>query len=125
MSRLISKKTDYIQKHRKSIAKDFAHEYNVCIVLKGYKTTVAAPGEQLYVNNSGNPGMASGGCGDVLVGIIAAFLANGMVAFKAARLGVYVHGLAGDLAARNKGEISLRATDLLKFLPEAFKRVYR
>ncbi len=60
--------------------------------------------------------MASGGCGDVLTGIIAAFLANGMDNFKAARLATYIHGLSGDIAAKEKSEISLRATDLLKFL---------
>ncbi len=68
--------------------------------------------------------MASAGCGDVLSGVIAALLASGMDGFKAARLGVYVHGIAGDLAAKEIGEVSLRARDLLRFLPEAFKKVY-
>lgn len=124
MSRLINKKASLIQKNRKDVAKEFTDEYNVTTVLKGYRTVVASPGKRVYINSTGNPGMASGGCGDVLVGIIAAFLAQGMDGFKAARLAVYVHGLAGDIAAKEKGEVSLRATDLLKFLPEAFKKVY-
>lgn len=124
MSRLINKKISLIKKNRKTVAEKFTDEYNVTTVLKGYKTVVASPGARVYINNTGNPGMASGGCGDVLVGIIAAFLAQGMNGFKAARLGVYLHGLAGDIAAKQKGEISLRATDLLKFLPDAFKKVY-
>jgi NAD(P)H-hydrate epimerase len=125
MARLIDKKISFIEKNKKTIARDFSIEYNVTTVLKGYRTVVASPDGRVYINDSGNPGMASGGCGDVLTGIIAAFLAQGMDGFKAARLGTYLHGLAGDLAAREKTEISLRATDLLKFLPQAFKRVYK
>ena len=68
--------------------------------------------------------MAKGGCGDVLTGIIGAFLAQGMPAFKAARLAVYIHGLSGDIAARQKTEMSIKASDILKFLPEAFKKIY-
>lgn len=124
MARLISKKISQIQKNRKTVAEKFADEYNVTTVLKGYQTVVASSEGRVYINNTGNPGMASGGCGDVLTGIAGSFLAQGMDSFKAARLAVYAHGLAGDIAARQKGEISLRATDLLKFLPQAFKKVY-
>jgi ADP-dependent NAD(P)H-hydrate dehydratase / NAD(P)H-hydrate epimerase len=124
MARLINKKTPSVIKDKKNVAKKFSSEYNVTTVLKGFKTVVASPGNTFYINNTGNPGMASAGCGDVLSGIIAALLASGMDAFKVARLGVYVHGLAGDIAAKETGEISLRARDLLKFLPEAFKKVY-
>jgi ADP-dependent NAD(P)H-hydrate dehydratase / NAD(P)H-hydrate epimerase len=124
MARLVKLSPDFINKNKKTVAKKFASEYNVTTVLKGFKTVVASPGNKIYINNTGNPGMASAGCGDVLSGIIAALLASGMDRFKAARLGVYAHGLAGDIAAKEIGEISLRARDLLKFLPEAFKKVY-
>jgi ADP-dependent NAD(P)H-hydrate dehydratase / NAD(P)H-hydrate epimerase len=124
MARLIDKKTPLVVKDKKNVAKKFASKYNITTVLKGFKTVVASPENRLYINNTGNPGMASAGCGDVLSGIIAALLASGMEPFKAARLGVYVHGLAGDIAVKEIGEISLRARDLLRFLPEAFKKVY-
>jgi len=125
MSRLIGRSAAVINKNKKTVAKNFATEYNVTIVLKGHRSIVASSKKAVYVNSTGNPGMASGGCGDVLTGIIAAFLANGMDSFKAARLATYVHGLSGDIAAKEKSEISLRATDLLKFLPQAFKKVYK
>lgn len=125
MARLTGAKLFFINSNKKDVAKKFSTEYNVTTVLKGHRTIVAAPKKRLYVNLSGNPGMASGGCGDVLTGIIGAFLACGMEPFKAARLGTYIHGLSGDIAAKNKGEISLRATDLLEFLPQAFKKLYK
>ena len=125
MSRLIGRPTSFIDKNKKTVAKKFASEYNVTIVLKGHRSIVASSKKVIHVNPTGNPGMASGGCGDVLTGMIAAFLASGMDNFKAARLATYIHGLCGDLVAKEKSEISLKATDLLKFLPEAFKKVYR
>ena len=121
MARLTKLKVSFISSNKKNVAKKFAAEYNVTTVLKGYRTVVASPKNMFYINKTGNPGMASAGCGDVLSGVIAALLASGMGPFKAARLGVYVHGLAGDIAAKKTGEISLRARDLLRFLPEAFK----
>ena len=125
MARLAGLRLSFVNKDKKGVAKKFATEYNVTTVLKGYKTVVAAPRKEIYINSSGNPGMASGGCGDVLTGIIGAFLASGIDAFKAARLGAYIHGLSGDIAAKAKTEISLKATDLLEFLPQAFKKVYK
>ncbi len=125
MARLTALKPSFINSNKKNVAKKFASEYNVTTVLKGHRTVVASPGRKFYLNKTGNPGMASGGCGDVLTGIIGAFLACGMDPFKAARLGVYIHGLSGDIAAKNKGEISLKATDLLEYLPQAFKKVYK
>ncbi len=125
MARLLNLKAAEIQKNRTKIAKDFARKYNVTVVLKGYRTVVANGDGRVYINETGNPGMASGGCGDVLTGIIAAFLGQGMDCYKAARLGVYIHGLAGDIAAKKKGEISLIASDILKRLPDAIKRVSR
>ncbi|HEY2760956.1 MAG TPA: NAD(P)H-hydrate dehydratase [Pirellulales bacterium] len=107
---------------REDRAKDFAIRGNTIVVLKGHRTIVT-DGHDLYLNSTGNPGMATGGCGDVLTGIITALLGQGLSPFEAAQLGVHVHGLAGDLAAEVLGQVSLIASDLLRFLPEAFKRV--
>jgi len=125
MGRLIRQKSAFIQKHREKVAKDFAVRYNMITVLKGHRTVVASPQGKLYINRTGNPGMATAGCGDVLTGVIGSFLGQGMDPFEAACRAVYVHGLAGDLAAKEKGEASLIASDLLKYLPEAFKKVVK
>jgi NAD(P)H-hydrate epimerase len=88
------------------------------VVLKG-AGTIVTDGTRLYVNRTGNPGMATGGTGDVLAGLIAALMGQGLEAFEAAVAGAYLHGLAGDLAARDQGQVSLIATDLLETLPRA------
>lgn len=98
----------------------FSIEFNCIIVLKGFRTSISTPEGKLYVNKTGNPGMAKGGSGDVLTGIITAFLAQGYSSEDAAILGVYIHGMAGDLAAEVKTEYSLLASDLIEFLPQAF-----
>ncbi|MDP2942720.1 MAG: NAD(P)H-hydrate dehydratase [Candidatus Omnitrophota bacterium] len=121
MARLVSLSRDAIVKVKEKVAKNFANKYNVVCVLKGHRTVVADPKGKIYVNLTGNPGMASGGVGDVLTGMIASFIGQGIKPFDAARLGVFLHGLAGDLAAREKGEVSLIASDLLNKLPEAIK----
>lgn len=90
------------------------------VVLKG-AGTIVTESERVYVNKTGNPGMATGGAGDVLTGIIAALIAQGMTCFDGAVLGVYVHGLAGDLAAKDLGQVSLTAADLIGYLPKAFR----
>lgn len=123
MARLLNLKVEEIQKNRTGIAGDFAKRFNIVVVLKGYRTVVAGPDGKVYINKTGNPGMASAGCGDVLTGIIAAFLGQGLDCFKSARLGVYLHGLAGDYAAKEKGQISLIATDILDKLPLALKAI--
>jgi NAD(P)H-hydrate epimerase len=92
------------------------------VVLKG-AGTVVADGKKVYVNTTGNPGMATAGSGDVLTGIIASLYGQGFEAFEAAAIGVYVHGLAGDIAAKKRGEISLIATDVIEALSEAFKEI--
>lgn len=107
---------------REDRAKDFAIRGNIIVVLKGHRTIVT-DGHDLYTNETGNPGMATGGSGDVLTGIITALLGQGLTPFEAAQLGVHVHGLAGDLAAEVRGQVSLIASDLLEFLPDAFKRI--
>jgi NAD(P)H-hydrate epimerase len=89
------------------------------VVLKGHQTVVT-DGAKFSINHTGNPGMATGGSGDVLTGIITALLCQGLTPFDAARLGTHVHGLAGDLAAAELGQVSLIASDLINFLPRAF-----
>lgn len=110
---------------RKRHTSETARKFGAILVLKGYRTVIAAPDRRIAVNPTGNPGMATGGTGDVLTGIIAALLGQGMSSFDAARFGVYLHGLAGDLAAREKGEVSLVAGDLIEFFPQAVKRVLK
>jgi len=121
MARLIGKDIAEIDSARKDVALAFANEYNTVLVLKGPNTIVAAPGGEVYVNETGNVGMATGGTGDVLTGMIASFIAQGVKPFEAAALGAYFHGLAGDIAAKEKGRLSLIATDLLGKLPEVLK----
>jgi len=122
MSRLTGKSTSEIQKSRLETAASFAREHKVILVLKGHRTIIT-DGAKFYINPTGNPGMATAGSGDVLTGAIAAFLAQGHPPFDAAELGVYIHGLAGDLAAEEKGEISLIAEDILDKLPQATMRI--
>lgn len=90
------------------------------VLLKG-RRTVVTDGERFAINETGNPGMATGGSGDVLTGVVTSLLAQGMPAFEATRLGAHVHGLAGDLAAAELGQVSLMATDLIDALPRAFQ----
>ena len=94
------------------------------IVLKGHQTIIT-DGKQYTVNTTGNPGMATGGTGDCLTGIIAALVAQGLSPWESARLGTHIHGLAGDLAAEQLGQVSLIASDLIDFLPRAFEQLIR
>jgi hydroxyethylthiazole kinase-like uncharacterized protein yjeF len=119
MARLARKSTEEIQRDRLEVARGFAKEYGVILVLKGSRTLVASPGGEVFINPTGNPGMASGGMGDVLTGMIGGFLAQGLPALEAAKLGVYLHGLAGDYAAFLKGERGIAATDLAELAPGA------
>ena len=123
MSRLSGLSVKRIAAAKEKVAKEFANKYNVVCVLKGHRTVVARPDGKTYVNSTGNPGMAKGGTGDVLTGMIASFIGQGMRPFNAAMLGVYLHGLAGDLAAKEKGEVSMLASDLLNKIPEAIKKL--
>lgn len=123
MARLTGQRTPEILAHRVEAAREFARKHQVNLVLKGFRTLTAGPGGEVAVNPTGNPGMASGGTGDVLTGMIAGLLAqyptrpvNEVVAAA-----VYLHGLAGDLAARELGQASLIAGDLLEALPRAFR----
>ena len=122
MSYLTKIKKDEIQKNREKVSLDFAKEYNVILVLKGYRTVIT-DGEKIEINPTGNPGMATAGSGDVLSGIIGACLVQGIPPYTSAKTGVYIHGLAGDIAAREKGEISLIASDIIEKLPDAFSNL--
>jgi len=101
----------------------FAKAYKSIVLLKGHRTLVASPDGKTYINRTGNAGMATAGSGDVLTGMIAALLAQGVDAFEAAKFGAYVHGKAGDLAAKKRTKAGLIATDLIEHMPAALKHV--
>lgn len=122
-SRLIGRSTAYIQKNREMLAKRFAYDYNIILVLKGHTTVVASPGKKAHLNKTGNPGMATAGSGDVLTGVISALLSQGLDGFTAAKTGVYLHGLAGDLAAKEKTQAGLIASDIIEYIPAAIKKL--
>jgi ADP-dependent NAD(P)H-hydrate dehydratase len=115
---------DPIPADRRDIAVQMANKTKAIIVLKG-AGTVVTDGENVYINTTGNPGMATGGTGDVLTGIITSLAGQGFNNFDAAVLGVYVHGLAGDIMAKKLGQVSLIATDVIEGLPEAFKKIVK
>lgn len=118
-ARLLDCDVASVQARRQELAIQFAVKFGVILVLKGHETVVT-DGRRVYQNHTGNPGMATGGTGDVLTGVIAALLGQGLEPFAAAQLGVYLQGLAGDLAQEEMGQVSLIASDLLLFLPKAF-----
>jgi len=124
MSRLTGLSIAEIQAHRLEVARDFAREHELIVVLKGHRTLIAAPDGTVWVNPTGNPGMATGGTGDILTGMVAGLIAqHPQHALAATALAVYLHGLAGDLASESVGENSLVATDLVRFLPQAFAQM--
>jgi len=121
MARLCGINVAAVEKNRKRIAVDFAVKYGITLVLKGSGTIVVDGKKNLYINSTGNPGMATAGSGDVLTGIIAAFLGQGLEPFAAAKYAVYIHGLAGDCAAREKTQLGMIASDIIEKIPEAIK----
>jgi hydroxyethylthiazole kinase-like uncharacterized protein yjeF len=124
MARLSGLETAAIQRDRVNVARSFARDHQLILVLKGDRTIVANSDGEAWVNTTGNPGMATGGTGDILTGIVAGMLAqNSRRAFSAVLAAVYLHGLAGDVAEESTGEQSLVATDLIAALPEAFRRI--
>jgi NAD(P)H-hydrate epimerase len=126
MARLTGRSVAEIQRDRIGTARTFAREHQVIVVLKGHRTLIAHPNGEVWVNTTGNPGMATGGTGDILTGIAAGFVAqNPTRIFEAVLAAVYLHGLAGDVASESMGEYSLVATDLVRALPEAFRRTRR
>lgn len=124
MARLLGQTIEAVQKNREKTAAATAKRLNCVVVLKGHRTIVADSQGASYINNTGNPGMASGGVGDVLTGLIAGLAAQGKSPFQAAAAGVYLHGLAGDLAAKEKGEYGMIASDLVEKIPHALQIIY-
>ena len=119
-ARLTGRTANEISANREALAVEFATQHRVVLLLKGHRTIVT-DGAQLTTNETGNPGMATGGTGDILTGVIAAFIGQGFSPFDAAMLGAHVHGRAGDLAAEVLGMVSLIASDLLDHLPKAIR----
>jgi ADP-dependent NAD(P)H-hydrate dehydratase / NAD(P)H-hydrate epimerase len=119
MARLVGMSTDEVQASRVEIARNFAVAHHVYVVLKGHRTLVATPDEKVFINPTGNAGMATGGTGDVLTGMIAAWLAQLLDAEAACKLAVYLHGMAGDLAEADEGEVAMTAGDVASHLGDA------
>ena len=119
MARLIGSSIEDVQANRLETASDFATTHRVYVVLKGHRTVVATPEGRLFINPTGNPGMATAGTGDVLAGMIAAWLAQLLDAEAACRLAVFLHGAAGDMAEAAEGQVAMTATDLLSQLGDA------
>lgn len=116
MARLINESVDYVQSNRIEVAKAFAKDYNCVVVLKG-ANTVVTNGVDVFVNTTGNPGMAMGGTGDMLSGIIGAFIARGITPLKSAACAVYIHGLCGDITAKELSMSGMTVDDMLELLP--------
>ncbi len=123
MARLIGASVDEVQANRLQVAAEFAATRRVYVVLKGHRTIVATPEGHLFINPTGNAGMATGGTGDVLTGMIAAWLAQLLDAEAACRLAVFLHGAAGDIAEGNEGQVAMTATDLVGYLGDALNQL--
>lgn len=122
MSRLTRVSTAEIQRDRIKAAREFAQKWGTITVLKGANSVIADPKGNIYINISGNPGMASGGMGDVLTGMITSFIAQGLEPVRAACAAVYIHGTAGDLMAQRQGVYGLNASGLAGYIPAALRR---
>lgn len=120
-ARLVGRTNAEVVRHRLELAPEFSTRHGVTLVLKGHRTLIAAPDGRVFVNPTGNPGMATGGTGDVLAGMIAAQIVQERDLLGAVLSAVYAHGLAGDVAAERLGEKSLTAGDIIRFLPPAVK----
>ncbi|MFH1552561.1 MAG: NAD(P)H-hydrate dehydratase [Candidatus Omnitrophota bacterium] len=122
MARLVGKDIESVQSNRIETAKSVAEVTGAIVCLKGHRTVVANPEGMTYINETGNSGMASGGTGDVLTGMIASFIGQGVDDYSATVSAVYLHGMAGDIAAEKKGAFSMIASDILEYMPEAFDK---
>jgi len=121
MARLLGITPKDIQKDRIGIAQRFAKENRVFLVLKGARTIISDPHGDIFINPTGNPGMATAGTGDVLTGMISGLIAQGMEPLTAAKTGVYLHGLTGDISAEEFGEMGMIAGDMIERIPKAIK----
>jgi NAD(P)H-hydrate epimerase len=119
MARLAGLSIPEVQRQRLSVARDFATGHHLYVILKGYRTLIATPEGVVYINPTGNPGMATGGSGDVLTGMVAGWLAQGLDVAAACLIAVYLHGAAGDLAAAELGQVSMTAGDIVAQLAAA------
>lgn len=117
MSRLIDKDSSYIQNHRTEVAKTFSAKHRCTTVLKGNQTVVAGPDGKIYINDTGSSALSTAGTGDVLTGMVASFIGQGLNAYQAAVVSVYLHGQAGDRAEAYLGKLSVTATDVLEKIP--------
>jgi hydroxyethylthiazole kinase-like uncharacterized protein yjeF len=123
MARLVGKETAVVNRDRIGSARSFAAEHRCHVVLKGARTVIATANGKVFINSTGNPGMASGGMGDVLAGILGALLGQGFCPEDAMKLGVYLHGFVGDRVAEAKGQIGLIASDIIEGLPGGMRRL--
>jgi hydroxyethylthiazole kinase-like uncharacterized protein yjeF len=119
MARLVGMSSDEVQANRLEVARNFATTHHVYVILKGHRTLIATPSGTVFINPTGNPGMATGGTGDVLTGMVAAWLAQLLDAEAACKLAVYLHGMAGDLAEADEGEVAMSAGDVAGHLGDA------
>ena len=119
MARLVNKGVEAVQHDRLNIARDVAAAHKLHVVLKGHRTIIAGPEDRAFINLTGNPGMATGGTGDVLTGMIAAWFAQLLDPEAACKIGVYLHGAAGDLAEADEGDVSMTATDVVAHISDA------
>ena len=121
MAGLLKKGIEEVQRDRVGLARDFAERYGLYLILKGAATVIALPDGRVFINPTGNEGMATAGSGDVLTGIIAGLLAQGLTAEDAATLGPFLHGLAGEMAGSELSSHGVVAGDIIKFIPTAIK----
>jgi NAD(P)H-hydrate epimerase len=119
LARLMGITAADVQANRVELAQNFAETHQLYVVLKGHRTLVATPEGRVFVNTTGNPGMATGGMGDLLTGMIAAWIGQLLDAEAACRLAVYLHGMAGDLAEAAEGEVALTPSDVIAHLGDA------
>lgn len=123
MARLLHSTPKTVNLNRENTAINFAKKFGVVTVLKGAGTIIASPDGEVYINHTGNSGMATGGSGDVLSGIIGSLLAQGAAPINAAAAGVFLHGTIGDLAAEKLGKISMLPTDMIDMIPTAYLKL--
>lgn len=123
MARLLHSTPKTVNSNRENTAIDFAKKFGVVTVLKGAGTIIASPDGEVYINHTGNSGMATGGSGDILSGIIGSLLAQGAAPINAAAAGVFLHGTIGDLAAEKLGKISMLPTDMIDMIPTAYLKL--